>query len=113
MSTWRSQWRGRAGETVLLIDAATADGITLLVGESYVFQGANKMARDLIEAGEIGDVLQVRQTKGPRVMRPEKLDRREGQGHYIPWRVDPGLSGGGPYPCSWTMAHTSLPSHAT
>ena len=54
-----------AGETVLMIDAASAGGITLMVGESYVFQGSNVMARDLIDAGQIGDVLHVRQTKGP------------------------------------------------
>jgi predicted dehydrogenase len=36
-------------------------------------------------------------------MRPEELDRLEGKGHYIPWRVDPELSGGGPYP--WLMDH--------
>ena len=73
-----------AGETVSMIDAASAAGISLMVGESYVFQGSNVMARDLIDAGEIGDVLHVRQTKGPWVMRPEKLDRFGGKGHYIP-----------------------------
>ncbi len=36
-------------------------------------------------------------------MRPEELDRLGGKGHYIPWRVDPELSGGGPYP--WLMDH--------
>ena len=36
-------------------------------------------------------------------MRPEELDRLEGKGHFIPWRIDPALSGGGPYP--WLMDH--------
>ena len=87
-----------AGETVSMIDSASTAGITLMVGESYVFHGSQVKARDLIDAGEIGDVLHVRQTKGPWVMRPEELDRLEGKGHFIPWRIDPELSGGGPYP---------------
>jgi predicted dehydrogenase len=105
-----------AGETVLVIDAAAAGSITLMVGESYVFQGSNVMARDLIDSGEIGDVLHVRQTKGPWVIRPEELDRLGGKGHYIPWRLDLELSGGGPYP--WLMDHgahfcanRTLPGH--
>jgi predicted dehydrogenase len=52
-----------AGETVAMIDAAASAGITLMVGEGYVFQGSNVMARELIDAGEVGDVLHVRQTK--------------------------------------------------
>ncbi|NQW16880.1 MAG: Gfo/Idh/MocA family oxidoreductase [Chloroflexi bacterium] len=91
------------GEARSMIDSASASGVTLMVGESYVFQGSHVMARKLIDAGEIGDVLHVRQTKGPWVMRPEELDRLEGKGHFIPWRVDPELSGGGPYP--WLMDH--------
>ena len=91
------------GETASMIESASETGITLMVGESYVFQGSNVMARELIDAGEIGDVLHVRQTKGPWVMRPEELDRLEGKGHFIPWRIDPELSGGGPYP--WLMDH--------
>ena len=92
-----------AGETRAMIDTARSAGVTLMVGESYVFQGSHMMARKLIDAGEIGNVLHVRQTKGPWVMRPEELDRLEGKGHFIPWRIDPELSGGGPYP--WLMDH--------
>ena len=92
-----------AGETRAMIDAAAAAGVTLMVGESYVFQGSHMMARELIDAGEIGDVLHVRQTKGPWVMRPDELERLEGKGHFTPWRTDPELSGGGPFP--WLMDH--------
>jgi predicted dehydrogenase len=86
----------------MVSEAAAAD-VTLMVGESYVFQNSLVRARKLIDNGEIGPVRHVRQTKGPWVMRDEETRRLGGKGHFIPWRIDPRLSGGGPYP--WLMDH--------
>lgn len=92
------------GECRRMVDAARAAGVTLMVGESYVFTGSHVLARRLIDEGEIGDVVQVRQTKGVWVFRPEEDRRLGGKGHDdIAWRYDPELSGGGEYP--WMMDH--------
>jgi len=87
-----------------MAEAARDAGVRLMVGESYVFTGSHVLARRLINAGEIGDVVQVRETKGAWVFRPEEDRRLGGKGHDdIPWRYDPELSGGGEYP--WIMDH--------
>ena len=44
--------------------AAEDNGTALAVGETYVFLSSHQKARELIEAGEIGRPLQVRQRHG-------------------------------------------------
>ena len=92
------------GDCRRMVEAARNTGVTLMVGESYVFTGSHMLARRLIDEGEIGDVVQVRQAKGVWVFRPEEDQRLGGKGHDdIAWRYDPELSGGGDYP--WMMDH--------
>ena len=92
------------GDCRRMVEAARNAGVMLMVGESYVFTGSHVLARRLIDEGEIGDVVQVRETKGVWVFRPEEDHRLGGKGHDdIPWRHDPELSGGGEYP--WMMDH--------
>ena len=73
--------------------AAAAAGTTFKVYENFMFYPPHVLARSLIDAGEIGDVLSVRiVTAGGR------LDA--GQGWIVPaaanaWRLDPSLCGGG------------------
>ncbi|MEW6755392.1 MAG: Gfo/Idh/MocA family oxidoreductase [Candidatus Latescibacterota bacterium] len=81
--------------------AAAEHGVVLVVGETYVFLTAHVKARELIEAGEIGRPLQVRQRHGAWLERPGArvytgpADRN--------WRVDGERSGGGDYP--WIFDH--------
>ena len=92
------------GDCRRMVEAARSAGVTLMVGESYVFTGSHVLAQRLIDQGEIGDVVQVRETKGAWVFRPEEDRRLGGRGHDdIAWRYDPELSGGGEYP--WMMDH--------
>ena len=73
--------------------AAAAAGTTFKVYENFMFYPPHVLARSVIDAGEIGDVLSVRiVTAGGR------LDA--GQGWVVPaaanaWRLDPSLCGGG------------------
>jgi predicted dehydrogenase len=74
--------------------AAAADaGVTFRVYENFMFYPPHVLARQLIDAGEIGDVLSVRVlTAGGRT--------GAGQGWEVParsnaWRMDPRLCGGG------------------
>jgi predicted dehydrogenase len=81
--------------------AARENGVKLVVGETYVFISSHVKARELIEAGEIGRPLQIRQRHGAWLERPEARvytgppDRN--------WRVDAEQSGGGAYP--WIFDH--------
>jgi len=88
-----------------MVSAHIEAGTTLMVGESYVFHHPNVAARAVIDQGDIGDVLHIRETKGPWVMRPDEAQRLSGMSHEAnaPWRVDPKLSGGGKFP--WIMDH--------
>lgn len=87
------------GERVLR--AAAESGVTLCVGETYVFITSHMKARQLVEDGAIGRPLQVRQRHGAWVPRPGARiytgpsDRN--------WRVDPVKSGGGRFP--WIFDH--------
>jgi predicted dehydrogenase len=92
-------------EADAMIAAHREAGTILMVGESYVFHHPNIAARGVIENGDIGDVLHIRETKGPWVMRPDEADRLDGLSHEAnaPWRIDPKLSGGGNFP--WIMDH--------
>ncbi|NLF03175.1 MAG: Gfo/Idh/MocA family oxidoreductase [Anaerolineales bacterium] len=89
------------GEGLEACRAARQTGVKLVVGETYVFITPHVKARELIEAGEIGAPLQVRQRHGAWLERPEARvytgppDRS--------WRVDAQRSGGGDYP--WIFDH--------
>jgi predicted dehydrogenase len=76
-------------------------GVRLLVGETYLFLTSHKAARDLIDAGEIGMPLQIRQRHGA------WLEREKARVYTGPaernWRIDPEKSGGGSYP--WIFDH--------
>jgi len=89
------------GEGLDACRAARRQGVKLVVGESYVFITPHIEARRLIEAGEIGRPLQIRERHGAWLERPRplsdvaSLDRS--------WRVDGAKSGGGDYP--WIFDH--------
>jgi predicted dehydrogenase len=92
-------------EASAMVAAHRDSGTTLMVGESYVFHHPNVAARKVIESGDIGDVLHIREIKGPWIMRADEAERLSGMSHEAnaPWRVDPRLSGGGRFP--WIMDH--------
>ena len=83
-------------------EAARQAGTKLAVGETYVFIASHMKARELIEQGEIGRPLQVRQRLGG------WLERETASVYTGPpdrnWRIDPEKSGGGDYP--WAFDHT-------
>ena len=89
------------GEGMEVCAAARRNGKKLVVGETYVFNTSHVKARELIEAGEIGRPLQIRQRHGAWLGRPQARvytgppDRN--------WRVDGEKSGGGDYP--WIFDH--------
>ena len=89
------------GEGRDAVASARRSGVKLLVGETYVFLTSHMTARELIEAGEIGRPLQVRERQGAWLERKEvgvdtgPPDRN--------WRVDPERSGGGDFP--WVFDH--------
>ena len=93
------------GEASAMVAAHREAGTTLMIGESYVFHHPNVAARAVIDSGDIGDVLHIRETKGPWVMKPKEAQRLSGMSHEAnaPWRIDPKLSGGGNFP--WIMDH--------
>ncbi len=88
-------------EGLVVARAAARTGVWVAVGETYVFTSAHQRARALIEAGEIGRPLQIRQRHGAWNERPEARvytgppDRS--------WRVNGVESGGGAYP--WIFDH--------
>ena len=90
-------------QALAMIRAAASARVRLMVGESYYFHGPHRLARRLVDQDEVGEVLQVRQSKGPWVFNDSENRRLKGRGHDVPWRVDPRLSGGGEFP--WIMDH--------
>ena len=92
-------------EAIAMVEAHREAGTTLMVGESYVFHHPIVAARAVIDNGDIGDVIHIRETKGPWIMKPEEAARLSGMSHEAnaTWRVDPKLSGGGNFP--WIMDH--------
>ena len=88
-------------EGIRACEAARRSDVKLLVGETYAFLSSHVKARELIDAGEIGRPLQIRQRHGAWVARREAriptgpTDRG--------WRVNPRESGGGAYP--WIYDH--------
>ena len=82
-------------------EVAHRNGVKLVVGETYVFVSSHIKAREMIEEGEIGRPLQIRQRHGA------WLARRDRPHPAVPpdrhWRLDPVKSGGGDYP--WIFDH--------
>jgi predicted dehydrogenase len=88
-------------EGVAACEAAQSAGVTLAVGETYVFVTSHVKARELIDAGEIGRPLQVRQRHGAWINRATaRVDTGPAD---RTWRIDPKKSGGGKYP--WIFDH--------
>lgn len=89
------------GEGLAACATAHDKGVKIAVGETYTFITSHTKARELIEAGEIGRPLQIRQRHG------DWLEREQLTTHDAPvdrnWRVDPMKSGGGAYP--WIYDH--------
>lgn len=78
-----------------MISAAKKAGVTLMVGESYVFTTSHMKARELIDQGAIGKPLLLAETMGIWLRR--KPESRPLQGAPIPFRHDPVKSCGGLY----------------
>jgi predicted dehydrogenase len=89
------------GEGLEACQAARQAGVKLVVGETYVFISSHVKARELIEAGEIGRPLQIRERHGAWLERekPAIDTGPKDRG----WRIDPEKSGGGDYP--WIFDH--------
>ena len=81
------------GEGLQVGKAAAKAGVRVVVGETYVFTSAHQQARALIEAGEIGRPLQIRQRHG------DWIEREKARVYTGPpdrnWRVDAAKSVGG------------------
>jgi predicted dehydrogenase len=88
-------------EGMAAVAAAQQNDVMLAVGETYLFITSHVKARQLIEAGEIGRPLQVRQRHG------DWLERSDPRIFTGPpdrnWRIDPRESGGGAFP--WIFDH--------
>lgn len=82
-------------------EAAERNSTKIVVGETYVFISSHVKARELIEAGEIGRPLQVRQRHGAWLARENPAINTGAPDRS--WRVDPERSGGGAYP--WIYDH--------
>jgi len=89
-------------EGQLAVQAVERAGVKLVVGETYVFNTSHVKARSLIEAGEIGKPLQIRQRHGPWRRKQTRKPVRRSSGATT-WRKDPELSGGGNY--TWIFDH--------
>ena len=89
------------GEGVDAVEAGRRSGVKIAVGETYMFVSSFMKARELIDEGEIGRPLQIRERHGAWLERPKR------QTDSIPddraWRIDPEMSGGGDYP--WIFDH--------
>ncbi len=81
--------------------AARSRQVVLMVGETYAFIASHQKARALIEAGEIGRPLQIRERHG--AWQERKAARVYTGPAQRNWRVDPEKSGGGRYP--WIFDH--------
>lgn len=84
--------------------AADDQGVTLMVGESYIFMSTIMKARALIDAGEIGRPTQIRQRFGAWLERPGVLDNdRAITDQHRGWRLDSRHAGGAGFP--WMFDH--------
>jgi predicted dehydrogenase len=80
------------------------NGVTLMVGESYVFMTSIKKARELVDAGKIGKPQQIRERFGAWVERAGALDaEREITDEHRGWRMDSTKAGGAGFP--WMFDH--------
>jgi len=88
------------GEGLKAVETAEKNKVILMVGETYVFTSSYIRARELIEKGEIGRPLQIRQRLGNWNWLP-----KEGVSvsAWSNWRIDPAKSGGGEFP--WLFDH--------
>ncbi|MBV7338323.1 Gfo/Idh/MocA family oxidoreductase [Chloroflexi bacterium TSY] len=89
------------GEGFVACDLARQNHVKLVVGETYAFIASHMKARELIDAGEIGRPLQMRQRHGAWHRRHQKefhIGAKERS-----WRLNPEQSGGGDYP--WIFDH--------
>lgn len=85
-------------------DEAGRRGVTLMVGESYIFMTSIMKARELIDAGEIGKPQQIRQRFGAWVERAGALDTsRPVTSDHRGWRMDSSKAGGAGFP--WMFDH--------
>jgi predicted dehydrogenase len=85
-------------------EAAHTQGVTLMVGESYIFMTSLKQARTLIDAGEIGKPQQIRQRFGSWIERPGVLETgRPVTDDHRGWRMDSKKAGGAGFP--WMFDH--------
>ena len=76
-------------------------GVSLMVGESYLFMSSIMKAKELVIAGEIGKPRQIRQRFGEWVTRSDNpLVSRSGG---VSWRMDTAKAGGSGYP--WLFDH--------
>ena len=92
------------------IEAAKRTGVKIAIGETYMFITSFMKARELIDQGEIGRPLQIRERHGAWIERPRTNDNRHMdlvRPPIVPrdrhWRVDPVKSGGGDWP--WIFDH--------
>lgn len=85
-------------------EEAERRGVTLMVGESYIFMTSIMKARELIDAGEIGKPQQIRQRFGTWAERTGALDTpRPVTSDHRGWRMDSSKAGGAGFP--WMFDH--------
>lgn len=83
-------------------EAAERNGVTLMVGESYVYMTSMEKARELIDAGEIGKPTQIRERFGAWIEKNHVMDNRPVSANRE-WRVDSKKAGGNGFP--WMFDH--------
>jgi predicted dehydrogenase len=83
-------------------EEAEKQGVSLQVGESYIFMSSIIKARELIDAGEIGKPQQIRQRFGAWIEREGVVIDR-GVGGDQTWRIDSAKAGGNGFP--WMFDH--------
>jgi predicted dehydrogenase len=88
-------------EGLAACEAVRRNSVKLVVGETYVFISSHVKARELIDAGEIGRPLQIRQRHGAWIGRKQPAIDHGPRDRS--WRLDPEQSGGGDYP--WIYDH--------
>jgi len=87
-----------------VVEEAARAGVSLMVGESYIFMTSIMKARELIDAGEIGKVQQIRQRFGTWLERPGATETdRESTADHRGWRMDSARAGGAGFP--WMFDH--------
>jgi predicted dehydrogenase len=91
-------------ESLSVCREAERHGVTLMVGESYIFMTSIVKARELIDAGEIGKPQQIRQRFGAWIERAGALEvDREVTAEHRGWRMDTKKAGGAGFP--WMFDH--------